>query len=32
MITNNFKVCYPGCNRYDNETKKFIERHLGKNG
>ena len=26
------KVCYPGYNRYDNETENFIERYLGKNG
>ena len=44
MITNNFNkelrgisdalrdLGYPGCNRYDDETKIFIERHLGKNG
>ena len=44
MITNNFnkelrgisdalrELGYPGYNRYDDETKIFIERHLGKNG
>ena len=44
MITNNFNkelrgisdalrdLGYLGCNRYDDETKIFIERHLGKNG
>ena len=44
MITNHFNkelrgisdalrdLVYPGCNRYDDETKFFIERHLGKNG
>ena len=26
------KVCYPGYNRYDNETENFTERYLGKNG
>ena len=42
MITNNFNkelrgisdalrdLGYPGYNRYDDETKIFIERHLGK--
>ena len=42
MITNNFTkelrgisdalrvLGYPGYNRYDDETKIFIERHLGK--
>ena len=44
MITNNFNkelrgisdalrdLGYLGCNRSDDETKIFIERHLGKNG
>ena len=42
MITNNFNkelrgisdalrdLGYLGCNRYDDETKIFIERHLGR--
>ena len=44
MITNNFNkelrgisdalrdLGYPGYTRYDDKTKIFIERHLGKNG
>ena len=44
MITNNFNkelrgisdalrdLGYPGYNRYDDKTKIFIERHLGKIG
>ena len=30
--SGNIKVCYPGYNRYDNETENFIKRYLGKNG